>query len=248
MPDEQLGYASGRGAPELRHALAEYLNRVRGTSARPDDVVICNGYAQGIALVIDVLVRAGARRLAVEDPCADDDAVPRRRAAGLEVVGVPSAPTGSASMRSTGSTPTPWCSRPRTSGRPAGSCRPGPARRCCAGRERRARWSSRTTTTRSTATTERRSAPCRGWRPTASSTPARRARRSRRGFGSAGWWRRPIWSSAIAAAKKLADRGSPVLDQLAFADFLARGEFDRHLRRMRPLYRRRRDALLAALR
>ena len=51
----------------------------------------------------------------------------------------------------------------------------------------------------------------------------------------------------IAAAKTLADRGSPVLDQLAFADFLARGEFDRHLRRMRPLYRRRRDALLAAL-
>ncbi len=52
---------------------------------------------------------------------------------------------------------------------------------------------------------------------------------------------------AIADAKRLADRGSPVLDQLAFADFLDRGEFDRHLRRMRPLYRRRRDALLAAL-
>jgi GntR family transcriptional regulator/MocR family aminotransferase len=31
------------------------------------------------------------------------------------------------------------------------------------------------------------------------------------------------------------------------ADFIARGEFDRHLRRMRPVYRRRRDALLAAL-
>jgi GntR family transcriptional regulator/MocR family aminotransferase len=39
-----------------------------------------------------------------------------------------------------------------------------------------------------------------------------------------------------------------VLDQLAFADFLDRGEFERHLRRMRPVYRRRRDALLAALR
>jgi GntR family transcriptional regulator / MocR family aminotransferase len=51
-----------------------------------------------------------------------------------------------------------------------------------------------------------------------------------------------------ADAKTLADRGSPVLDQLAFADFLDRGEFDRHLRRMRPVYRRRRDALLAALR
>lgn len=44
-----------------------------------------------------------------------------------------------------------------------------------------------------------------------------------------------------------ADRGSAILDQLTFADFLTRGEFDRHLRRMRPIYRRRRDALLGAL-
>jgi GntR family transcriptional regulator / MocR family aminotransferase len=52
----------------------------------------------------------------------------------------------------------------------------------------------------------------------------------------------------LTAAKQIADRGSPVFDQLAFADFLARGELDRHLRRMRPVYRRRRDALLDALR
>jgi GntR family transcriptional regulator/MocR family aminotransferase len=52
----------------------------------------------------------------------------------------------------------------------------------------------------------------------------------------------------VAATKILADRGSPALDQLAFADFLSRGELDRHLRRMRPVYRRRRDALLDALR
>ena len=41
--------------------------------------------------------------------------------------------------------------------------------------------------------------------------------------------------------------GSPALDQLALADLLERGELDRHLRRMRPIYRGRRDALLAAL-
>jgi GntR family transcriptional regulator / MocR family aminotransferase len=51
----------------------------------------------------------------------------------------------------------------------------------------------------------------------------------------------------FAEDKLLADRGSPILDQLAFADFLSRGEFDRHLRRMRPIYRSRRDALLTAL-
>jgi GntR family transcriptional regulator/MocR family aminotransferase len=37
------------------------------------------------------------------------------------------------------------------------------------------------------------------------------------------------------------------LQQLAFADFLERGELDRHLRRMRLRYRRRRDALVSAL-
>jgi GntR family transcriptional regulator/MocR family aminotransferase len=37
------------------------------------------------------------------------------------------------------------------------------------------------------------------------------------------------------------------IDQLALADFLRRGEFDRHLRRMRTVYRRRRDALVQAL-
>jgi GntR family transcriptional regulator / MocR family aminotransferase len=52
----------------------------------------------------------------------------------------------------------------------------------------------------------------------------------------------------VSAAKIAADRGSPVLDQLSFAHFLSRGEFDRHLRRMRPVYRRRRDVLLNALR
>jgi GntR family transcriptional regulator/MocR family aminotransferase len=39
----------------------------------------------------------------------------------------------------------------------------------------------------------------------------------------------------------------PRLEQLAFADFLLRGELDRHLRRMRLRYRRRRDLLLHAL-
>jgi GntR family transcriptional regulator / MocR family aminotransferase len=37
------------------------------------------------------------------------------------------------------------------------------------------------------------------------------------------------------------------IEQLALADFLHRGEFDRHIRRMRTVYRRRRDALVEAL-
>jgi gamma-glutamylcyclotransferase (GGCT)/AIG2-like uncharacterized protein YtfP len=51
----------------------------------------------------------------------------------------------------------------------------------------------------------------------------------------------------ITAAKQAADMGSAALDQLALADVVERGELDHHLRRMRPIYRGRRDALLAAL-
>jgi GntR family transcriptional regulator/MocR family aminotransferase len=51
----------------------------------------------------------------------------------------------------------------------------------------------------------------------------------------------------VAAEKGLSDLGTPVLEQLTLAAFLARGELDRHLRQTRPRYRRRRDALLAGL-
>ncbi len=51
----------------------------------------------------------------------------------------------------------------------------------------------------------------------------------------------------MSEAKLTDDRGSPVLEQLAFADFVARGEFDRHLRRMRPQYRLLRDTLVERL-
>jgi len=44
-PHERLGYLDGRGAAELRSALAAYLNRVRGTNADPEAIVITNGYA-----------------------------------------------------------------------------------------------------------------------------------------------------------------------------------------------------------
>ena len=41
----------------------------------------------------------------------------------------------------------------------------------------------------------------------------------------------------MAQAKLAADLGSSALDQLALADFIEHGELDRHLRRMRAIYR-----------
>ena len=51
----------------------------------------------------------------------------------------------------------------------------------------------------------------------------------------------------VARAKLQTDGGTSTPLQATFADFLARGDYDRHLRSMRHRYRRRRDALLAAL-
>src|SRR6267142_487913 len=46
-PSDRLTYGSGHGMPELRTALAAYLNRVRGTAADAADVIIATGFAQG---------------------------------------------------------------------------------------------------------------------------------------------------------------------------------------------------------
>ncbi len=50
-----------------------------------------------------------------------------------------------------------------------------------------------------------------------------------------------------ARAKRLLDDFSPALDQLTLAEFLRRGDYDRHVRRARVVYRRRRDRLLERL-
>ena len=88
-PDERLGYLDGRGAIELRKALAAYLNRVRGTQADPERIVITNGYAQAVSLLLGVLAGRGASVLAVEDPSSIDDARLVARGLGMRVVGVP---------------------------------------------------------------------------------------------------------------------------------------------------------------
>ena len=55
-----------------------------------------------------------------------------------------------------------------------------------------------------------------------------------------------LWDEFVAAREAL-DLFSPTLYQLVLADFLAEGHFVRHLRRMRGVYLRRRDALLDGL-
>ena len=57
----------------------------------------------------------------------------------------------------------------------------------------------------------------------------------------------PRLLEAVRRQQRQADFGVSRIEQHAFADFLSRGELDRHLRRMRVRYRGRRDALVEAL-
>jgi GntR family transcriptional regulator/MocR family aminotransferase len=57
----------------------------------------------------------------------------------------------------------------------------------------------------------------------------------------------PALVDAVVAAKNRADRQTAVLDQATLAELVRSGALDRHVRRSRLRYRRRRDALVAAL-
>ncbi len=70
-PRDDLGYIDSRGLPQLRQAVADYVGRVRGVSAEPDRVMICNGFGHGLSLVAGVLRAAGHDLIAVEDPGYD---------------------------------------------------------------------------------------------------------------------------------------------------------------------------------
>jgi GntR family transcriptional regulator/MocR family aminotransferase len=57
----------------------------------------------------------------------------------------------------------------------------------------------------------------------------------------------PVLLAPFLQAKQLVDRGAPTLTQAAVADFITEGHFERHLRRLRKAYGRRRKVLVRAL-
>ncbi|MGH3615227.1 MAG: PLP-dependent aminotransferase family protein [Pseudonocardia sp.] len=68
LTDAELGYGDPRGTPALREALVGQLARTRGVRTDPDDVLVVNGVAQGMALLAQVLRARGTRSVAFEDP------------------------------------------------------------------------------------------------------------------------------------------------------------------------------------
>jgi GntR family transcriptional regulator / MocR family aminotransferase len=65
-PRQLLGYPDPRGLPQLRTVLAGYLARAQGVAADPGRIVICAGFAHGLAVTCAALHAAGAATLAVE--------------------------------------------------------------------------------------------------------------------------------------------------------------------------------------
>jgi GntR family transcriptional regulator/MocR family aminotransferase len=246
-PSQRLGYLDGRGVPELREALSTYLNRVRGTAAGADAIVVSSGFTQGLALVAGVLVARGVRRVGLEDPGLAES---RRviAAAGLTVVPIAVDESGlrvdllaAADVDAILVTPAHQY--------PTGAVLAADRRAALLD------WAAR------------------GDRLIIEDDYDAEFRYDRQPIGALqglapehvvyagtaskvlapglrlGWLVLPAsLVEPIADAKLRADLGSPAIDQLIVADLVARGDLGRHLRRMRPIYRRRRDALLLALR
>jgi GntR family transcriptional regulator/MocR family aminotransferase len=243
--DAQLGYGDWRGMPELRQALASYLGRARGVVADAERTVVTNGIFQAIGLLARALLTTGARRIAVEDP-----GFPLHRRIlereGMEVVPVPVDRSGLdvgrlAELGADAVLVTPAHQMP------TGAVL-APERRAALLELASARdalvieddYDGEYRYDREPVGALQGLAPERvAYLGSASKTLAPALR--------IGWVVLPSWlGKPVGEEKGWADAGSPALEQLALADFLERGELDRHLRRARLRYRRRRDALLAA--
>jgi GntR family transcriptional regulator / MocR family aminotransferase len=244
--DAELGYADCRGLHVLRQELARYLARARGLAITADRIVITVGSTHALTLIEHVLHRRGERTIGLENPSHELMHRLARRC-GLEPVGIAVDEEGLRVDALVASRVTAVVVSP------AHQFPTGVAYTA----ERRAelaRWAEETgglileddydaefRYDRSPIGALQGLAPERvAYIGSTSKTliPGLRL----------GW---VVLPSALIddVATELGESmlHHSALEQLAFADFLRRGELDRHLRRMRLLYRRRRDSLVTAL-
>jgi GntR family transcriptional regulator / MocR family aminotransferase len=246
VPDASLNYGDRVGAAPLRTTLASYLGRARGVATEPRDIVVCTGITQAIALLARTLRRAGVQRVAVEDPGFPPHRMIFARE-GLRVVPIPVDGGGMVVDALDGADVGAVLVTP-THQYPLGMAL-APERRAALVEWAVARdgwiieddYDGEYRFDRDPIGALQALAPARVTYLGSSSKTLAPALRL-------GWMVvAPDLIDGVAEAKALADAGSPQLDQLALARFIEHGELDRHLRRMRGVYRRRRDALVEAL-
>lgn len=245
-PAATLGYGDPRGRPELREALAAYLARARGAIADPELLVVCAGFRHGLSLISRVLCAQGAARVAMEDPSA---LLYRTvvAAAGLRVARLPVDGRG-ARTDLLGTTR-------------AAAAVVAPAHQFPLGAvlhpDRRAAAVAWARATGGLVVEDDYDAELRYDRQavgalqaldpghvvyagTASKTLAPGLR--------LGWLLLPpALVAPVLALRKVEDVHVPAPDQIALAELLRSGSFERHVRRMRARYRTRRDQLVAML-
>jgi GntR family transcriptional regulator/MocR family aminotransferase len=244
-PLAATGYGDPRGVPALREALAGYLGRVRGVEADPEHMLVCTGFMQAFTLVCRTLRARGVERIALEDPGWHIHRLIVENA-GMEVVPVPLDEQG---LRVDDLARTDAAAVLVTPAHqfPTGVVM-GPERRAAliewAEEERLIIEDDYDAEYRYDRVAV---GALQGLAPEHVAYIGSASKRLAPGM-RLGWMLTPSWLAwELTSAKAIEDGGSEAIGQLALCDFIARGELDRHVRRMRLRYQHRREALLGAL-
>jgi GntR family transcriptional regulator/MocR family aminotransferase len=245
-PGVWLDYPPREGVEELRSVLLGYLARSRGVLGSVNRLVMCCGLSHGVALLTDALLAVGRPRIALEDPC-----LPRHRvivaAREADIVPVPVDDDGLLVDAVIAADPDAVLLTPAHQ-YPMGVTL-SPERR-----QQLVDWALRHDRLlieddydaefryeRSPLGALQALAPDRVvYAGTLSKTlvPGLRL----------GWLVLPEWLvEPVVRAKWATGAENSVLEQLAFAELIRSQRYDRHLRRMRTVFRHRRDRFLAAL-
>ncbi|MFC3582559.1 PLP-dependent aminotransferase family protein [Streptantibioticus rubrisoli] len=245
-PHDAFGYTDPRGRVELREALAEYLSRVRGVRANPDLILVCTGYVQAIGLLGRVLAERGGQRIAVEALGFSDTRTVLRES-GLATTDLPVDEYGAdiGSLADVGADAVLLTPAHQF---PSGVAL-SPERRTAA-----VEWAHATggVVIEDDYDGEFRYdrqpvGALQGLDP-ANVVYAGTASKSLAPGIRLAWLVLPErLMEPLVRQKRFADRQSPVVDQLALAELIVGGAYDRHVRRMRSRYRLRRDRLVSAL-